>query len=559
MNTDMLDARGSRGLRHKRPSLLVRIAALLAALLLCLGAVLYLAVDALVTREVEVVQRERSERQAQELARLLETELRQLRGQLALAASDSDLVHSTHYHVRLRGEAKAAQQDVERIAEALDFSSAALFTLDGAAIARHTTGSRSVAAPLAEPATTSSEDASARWIDGRLWLTARTMVRNEGLDLGVLHAVRAASIAAAGNDSALRLVAYAQDRPVPDGRQRITSVTDASGAPLELAVVLDDSAAAIVQRAKLRLLAVFVVGVAVAIGIMLLLLRRELRPLAALTRAAQSIGQGDFSAQVRIHGSGEVASLAVAFNDMAHDLGRLRGLERELREQEKITAIGRLATRLAHDINNPLTVIRNAALLLLKRPDIDSATRGDLDLIVHHSRRCATILENLLLFGRPLRLRTQEIGLADFCGGVLARARIRLPQGRWTMTASTDETRVRIDPQQMEQMLENLLNNAYEAAGTEPIELRWGLHEDRPYIEVRDHGSGFSEDAQGHLFELFYTTKKQGTGIGLANASAIARAHGADLIVRNESGAVVRIELPASSVVGRTAASMGQA
>lgn len=553
-------ARRTGAPKHTRRSLLVRIAALLAALLLGLGAVLYLAVDALVAREMEAVQRERSERQAQELARLLETEMRQLRGQLALAASDSDLVHSTHYHVRLRGEAKAAQQDVERIAETLDFSSTALFTLDGAAIARHPSAGRVDAARLAQLPEGAAGAASAHWIDGRLWLAARTTVRNEGLDLAVMHAVRAASTAHAGEGSALRLVAYAPDSPsalAPRGRQRITSVADATGEPLELAIVLDDSAATIVQRAKLRLLAVFVVGVAVAIGVMLWLLQRELRPLAALTRAAQSIGQGDFSAQVLTQGSGEVTSLAVAFNDMAHDLGRLRGLERELREQEKITAIGRLATRLAHDINNPLTVIRNAALLLLKRPDIDPATRSDLDLIVHHSRRCATILENLLLFGRPLRLRTQEVGLADFCGGVLARARIRLPQGRWMLTAPADGLRVRIDPQQMEQMLENLLNNAYEAAGAEPIELRCGLHEDRPYIEVRDRGNGFSEDARGHLFELFYTTKKQGTGVGLANASAIARAHGADLIVRNESGAVVCIELPASSVIEITTAATG--
>ncbi|MCU0949896.1 MAG: HAMP domain-containing histidine kinase, partial [Burkholderiaceae bacterium] len=165
------------------------------------------------------------------------------------------------------------------------------------------------------------------------------------------------------------------------------------------------------------------------------------------------------------------------------------------------------------------------------------------------SRRCATILENLLLFGRPLRLRTQETALDAFCAGVVDRARLRLPRGDWQLRAEQTGLRVRIDAQQMEQMLENLLNNAYEAAAEAPIELRCGRADDRPFIEVRDRGSGFSADAQGHLFELFYTTKQRGTGIGLANASAIARAHGADLTVRNEGGAVVRIELPASSVV----------
>nr|MCU0949603.1 hypothetical protein [Burkholderiaceae bacterium] len=190
------------------PSLLVRIALLLAGLLLGLGAVLYLAVERLVTREFDTVQNERAARQADDLARLLDAELRQVRGQAALAATDSDLVHSTHYHVRLRGEAKAAQQDVDRIAETLDFRRVSLARQDGAPIAQHE--AREAAPVLPEStAAPASARAYALWVDGMLWLVGEAPVRNEGIDLARLTVLRPASMPAARGDVELTLHAVA--------------------------------------------------------------------------------------------------------------------------------------------------------------------------------------------------------------------------------------------------------------------------------------------------------------------------------------------------------------
>lgn len=539
----------------RRPSLLLRIAVTLVLLLLCLGATLFAAADRLFTREFAAVQQDRMIRQAADLKRLLDSDLRQVLGQAMLAATDSDLVHSTQYHLRLRGEAKAAQQDVARIADTLGLSLVTLLADGGAVVAEHV--GVLPAGPSVPATPVQALDASARavavWHERTLWLLAEAAVQNEGVRLARLRVARpaAATVSAGAGELRVRLVGPAPAGVLTDTAtvQRITEVVDSAGQPLHLELVMQDPSIAIVQQAKQTLMWVFATGCALAAAVMVWFLRRQILPLAELTHATAAVGRGDFHRRVSPRGAGEIAELAAAFNGMAADLGRLRGLERELKEQEKITAIGRLATRLAHDINNPLTVIKNAAMLMQRRSDIDRQMQDDLALIIHHSGRCATILENLVLFGRPLRLRSREIELVSFCHGVLERARLRHPDGQWRCELCEPGVTVMADPHQLEQVLENLLNNGYESAASEPVEMGCGLRNGRPYIQVRDRGAGFSPAAQGHLFELFYTTKKQGTGIGLANASAIARAHGGELIVENDCGAVVRIELPAAAIV----------
>lgn len=538
----------------RQSSLLVRIAVTLVALLLSLGAVLFIAVDRLITHEFGGMRLERSLRQAEQLRRFLDADLRQIRGQAVLAATDSDLVHSTQYHVRLRGEAKAAQQDVERIAQSLDFPRAVLSAENGDVIAEYSNPLQQ-GPPLARQGSTVGTGAPstrAVWHDERLWVVAESIVQSEGMQLARLQVARpaAAPLSARGGDEIVRAVAETALIDAGDlSVQTIAKVVDSTGNALRLELVSDDRSITIVNRAKQTLLGVFVGGCALAAAVMVLFLRREMRALADLTRAVAAVGRGDFRPRVTAQGAGEIVDLARAFNSMAEDLGRLRGMERELREQEKITALGRLATRLAHDINNPLTVIKNAALMMQRRGDMDEQASADLGLIVHHSGRCATILENLLLFGRPLRLRPQDLELAEFCRGVIERARLRQPGGHWVADLPAQLLIIRADAHQLEQMLESLLNNAYEAAGDAPIQLGCGLRDGRPFLQVRDQGSGFSPEARGHLFELFYTTKKHGTGIGLANASAIARAHGGDLVIENDGGAVVRVEFPLTSVV----------
>jgi len=539
-----LPRRASAGGTGDRGSLLLRIALLLGALLAILGLTLFAAVDYWISREIESVERDRIERHVVELRERLNADVRQLKGLASLAAGDSDLVHSTQYHVRLSGEAKAAEQDIERIATTLDFASAALFSLDGQVIARSAPPA-TVKSDIGLGRTTdnSSDTSSSVVWDGRkLWILGFAPVQSEGLMLAWLRVERPASVnLLLGDTPGLHLVPSSA-APGPT----TIAVVGLDGRLTHLESVSDDRSGAIIARAKRTLGAIFLLGGLVAAAAMLLLLRREMRPLRELTKAVEAVGRGDFHQRVRSHGAGEVAALTDAFNSMAEDLGRLRGMEQSLREQEKITAVGRLATRLAHDINNPITVIKSAALLLRGRLENDVQTSNDLDLIVRHADRCANILQGLLRFGRPLRGKPEWLALGALCTDVIAQARVRWPSGQWILVPGESDCTVRADRGQLEDMLENLLNNAYETAPNDPIELRWGEAEDGSFLEVRDHGVGFSQEARDHLFELFFTTKAHGTGIGLANVYATARAHGAEVVVRNEDGAVVRIAFPAA-------------
>lgn len=548
-NTSALDLprRAPAGGTDDRGSLLLRIAVFIGALLALLGLTLFAAVDYWISREIESVERDRIARHVAELRERLNADVRQVRGLASLAAGDSDLVHSTQYHVRLSGEAKAAEQDVKRIATTLDFASVALFSLNGRLIVRSAppatvTGDSGLGGATGNAGDTSS---SVVWDRRKLWIVGFAPVQSEGLMLAWLRVERLASVnLLLGDAPDLRLV------PSSGGLSRTTiAVVGLDGGPTHLEMVSDDRSGAIIARAKRTLGAIFLFGGLVAAAVMLLLLRREMRPLRDLTKAVEAVGRGDFRQRVRSHGVGEIAALTNAFNGMTEDLVRLRGMEQSLREQEKITAVGRLATRLAHDINNPITVIKSAAMLLRGRLDSDMRTSNDLDLIVRHADRCANILRGLLRFGRPMRGKSEWVALGALCTDVITQVRVRRPSGQWILMPGEGDRTVRADRGELENMLENLLNNAYEAAPDSPIELRWGEAEDGIFLEVRDHGAGFSQEALDHLFELFFTTKVHGTGIGLANMYATARAHGAEVLVRNDGGAVVRIVFPAANRV----------
>jgi signal transduction histidine kinase len=280
------------------------------------------------------------------------------------------------------------------------------------------------------------------------------------------------------------------------------------------------------------------VGGGLALGIFLLFyLRWQLKPLSVLADASGAIGRGDFAQRVDTQGPGEIAQLAEAFNAMAGNLERLRELERKLAHQEQLSAIGRVAARVAHDINNPLTVIANTAQLALKPPPADAQLAEDLRRIVHHGERCMRTLELLLDYGRPVRVQAAPLDLAELAREIGARWRVAVD--------APDTLPVEADRLQLEQLLDNLLTNARDAAGPNGVvRIEVERADGQARLTVIDSGPGFSPEARARLFEPFHTTKAGGTGLGLASALAIARAHGGEIEIGDGSGGRVAVLLP---------------
>jgi signal transduction histidine kinase len=513
-----------------RHSLLARLlAALLAALVIGVAA-LFVGLDTFVSGHFRQLRIEQIARSSDEVKRFIDNEGERLVGLAVLLAKDTDLNHSTFYHLFLAGERDHPQAAVERISRSFALESVSLWDEAGRPIA-------AVPAPTfaSAPPITSHPGSELLVEGGRAWLLADAPLLREGTPIAILRVARPLANALAAGLPALYPSAL---RVVEDGRVS-AETTRIDVAPVTLELNVPDTAAQALADAKTVLVVILLGGGLLLAVTLVTYLRWQLKPLAALAEAAAAVGRGDFSQRVAAPGDTEVSQMAAAFNAMTADLAHLRELERRLAHQEQLSAIGRVAARVAHDINNPLTVIANTAQLALRPPPADPQLAEDLRRIVHHGERCMRTLELLLDYGRPVRINVAPFDLAEVA---------RTMGTRWHAEVHADyPVQIEADRMQIEQLLDNLLTNARDAAGpTGTITIAVSAAADEAVLMVGDSGPGFSPAVRERLFEPFHTTKSGGTGLGLASALAIARAHGGDLAIgpADKSGGSVILRLP---------------
>lgn len=221
-----------------------------------------------------------------------------------------------------------------------------------------------------------------------------------------------------------------------------------------------------------------------------------------------------------------------------------------MKKAERLSAVGQLAASLAHEIRNPLASISGAAGILQRGSAPAEYLEDSLDILQKESQRLNRLLTSFLNFAKPRSLRLQRTSVDELVLSVISLASHAAERRCITLVqvaAIHDE--ISCDPEQLKQVLLNLVINAIEAsaAGSE-IQLRSFVQDKEAVIEVEDNGSGISEEAASHIFEPFFTTKPNGTGLGLAISSMIVTQHGGNLsFLRNASGGTtMRIELPAN-------------
>lgn len=534
--------------RVPRLSLLARLAAASIAALALVGAALFFGIDYFVSGQFARLRKADSERLAQEVRRMAAAEQRRIAGLAMLLARDADLNHGTYYHLYLAGEREHPRAVVERIAAAFDLESVTLWDLTETLLAAQPESPIPGAPALA---TSAAQGRFVRAADGSAWLVADAPLLRGGEAMATLRLARPverllATWTLAPGSSALKV---AEGAAAP-GVIRI-ALDDAATVSVDL--LLADTVGEALADVKV-LLAVTLAGSGVLLaGGVGLYLRRQLAPLNALASAAAAVGRGDFTQRVTGGGAAEVVQLATAFNRMIAELSKLRDVERRLAHQEQLSAIGRVAARVAHDIANPLTVIGTTARLALKQLPAAGKLASELQRIVHHCDRCMRTVENLLDYGRPIRLKPARLE-------VCAVVRDLVP--RWgAIFRAGGETWIDADRLQLEAMIENLLSNARDAAGHEgTVVVAASTDGESAIVEVIDDGPGFSESSRAHLFEPFFSDKPGGTGLGLASALAIARAHGGDIRVMPGSHGHVVVRLPlanSDSAVGRACAVAG--
>ncbi|HEU4955185.1 MAG TPA: ATP-binding protein, partial [Gemmatimonadales bacterium] len=231
-----------------------------------------------------------------------------------------------------------------------------------------------------------------------------------------------------------------------------------------------------------------------------------------------------------------------------------RRLQDQLIQSEKMSAIGQLIAGIAHDLNNPLASVVGFADYLTEVPSVPPALREPLSVIQEEAERASNIVKNLLSFARKQEHQRRPTPLKPLLDATFLLLRNQLMAHRvdGVLEVEPDLPVPDIDPNQIQQVFVNLINNAAQAIastgrpGTVVVRARRWL--DGVAIDVVDDGPGMTEALAAQVFEPFFTTKPEGegTGLGLSISQGIVREHGGRIMLATEEGrgSTFTVQLP---------------
>ena len=240
----------------------------------------------------------------------------------------------------------------------------------------------------------------------------------------------------------------------------------------------------------------------------------------------------------------EIEDLATSFAAMRQvleeNLRTIRSQQHELIRQEKLASVGQLLAALAHDLRNPLGVIRSSAQVVLDGPQEEAIRQEMARYIIDEVDKLSHRIHDFLRYARQ-KPPDKKVVAADEV--------VRAAQRQWEAQGGHERIRIehrygndlpsiQVDPEQVKEALMNLLINAREAmpeGGQLTLTTRIGEQGDVE-IEVTDSGSGIAPDHLSRIFEPFFTTKEYGTGLGLTNVKRLVEDNGGSLVVNSSLG-----------------------
>lgn len=286
---------------------------------------------------------------------------------------------------------------------------------------------------------------------------------------------------------------------------------------------------------------------AAILGLLLaiIIIRRVLAPIHRLTdvlsnSADKTAKEASVADEVEYLGD----RIQLLLKDVGQAQDKLAKSREDLLQAEKLATIGRLAAGVAHSVRNPLTSVKMRLFTLERSLPLTTETREDLEVIGEEIDFIDTILKNFLEFSRPPKLKPQPVSPSAVVDQALQLLRHKVDSMRIDVTVNR-ETPLQLvlgDPDQLKEVLVNLIINAMEAmgeGGSITIDEEEGVIE--PYgrvdiIRVTDTGPGLPPNVQAKLFEPFTSTKEDGTGLGLAISKRIVEEHGGWLHATSEPG-----------------------
>jgi two-component system NtrC family sensor kinase len=313
--------------------------------------------------------------------------------------------------------------------------------------------------------------------------------------------------------------------------------------------------------------AVFLIAILLAGGLMVLLLGMNMvgRPVHDLVEHARKVGKGDLTAQLDIGSHrDELSILAGEMNAMTEQLrvsqeelsieqSKRISLLEELHHTERLAAVGKIASEMAHELGTPLNVVSSRAKMIASRTLPQDATTENAQIVKEQADRMAAIIRRLLDFARRRSSKKAPVEIDSFIRNIVTVLKPLASQQniQINLQANGIKSEVEIDKEQIQQVLTNLLTNAIQAmhkGGKIQVMLnvehdlatsRFGDRKgDYLCIKIKDEGEGIPSDSLDKIFLPFFTTKRmgEGTGLGLSIANDIVREHGGWMDVESEPG-----------------------
>lgn len=293
-------------------------------------------------------------------------------------------------------------------------------------------------------------------------------------------------------------------------------------------------------------------------GIMfgLFMARKVLHPVLILSRGVGRIGEGEVGVEVPVVGHGEIRELSLSFNKMSLKLkeliDKMKSTQEHMVKTEKLYAVGEFSAGIAHEIKNPLTPI----MMLMRRvkEEKESLSEHDIDIIEEELNRIDRIVTEFLAFARPDKAEKETVSINDVLQEVITLTRPKIDRSGISIIErfQTSLPEITGGHDALKQVFLNIMLNAIQAmdgsGGILTVEA--SADRERILVTIKDTGSGISGKNLEKIYDPFFTTKKDGTGMGLALTHNIISDHGGKINIESKpgQGTNVTVELPVYNI-----------
>jgi signal transduction histidine kinase len=226
-----------------------------------------------------------------------------------------------------------------------------------------------------------------------------------------------------------------------------------------------------------------------------------------------------------------------------YDITQRKLAEGRLRDQAALTQLGQLAAVVAHEVRNPLAGVRGSLQVLLSRLPAGMRERDIIVAMIERIDSLNSKVEDILVYARPSQPKLQPIDVKPLIIEVAGSARAAAGAACPAVEIKGEAGVVLADPDLLRPVLLNLMMNACQASGSQPIDVITSVNDGACHIAIHDRGPGIPAEERERVFEPFYTTKRGGTGLGLAVVKRLTELQGGTVALRDREGGGTIAEL----------------